>query len=94
LATTEPAATTEFSPIVTPPMMVALAAIHKLFSITIGFPKSGCASLRRFNGMARRDDAHVRPNHHIVRDVEAAKVIETTINRLTNEMTLVLLANG
>jgi hypothetical protein len=38
LVTTEPAATTEFSPTVTPPMMVAPAAIHTFFSITIGFP--------------------------------------------------------
>jgi len=36
--TTEPAAITEFSPIVTPPMMVAPAAIHTLFSITTGVP--------------------------------------------------------
>ena len=32
LVTTEPAATTEFSPTVTPPMMVAPAAIHTFFS--------------------------------------------------------------
>jgi len=38
LVTTEPAAITEFSPIVTPPMMVAPAAIHTLFSITTGVP--------------------------------------------------------
>jgi hypothetical protein len=29
--------------------------------------------------MARRDDAHVRPDHHIVRDVEPAKVIESAV---------------
>jgi hypothetical protein len=29
--------------------------------------------------MARRDDAHARPDHHIVRDVEAAKVIESAV---------------
>jgi hypothetical protein len=29
--------------------------------------------------MARRDDAHVRPDHHIVRDVEAVKVIESAV---------------
>ena len=29
--------------------------------------------------MARGDDTDVRPNHHIVRDVEAAKVIESTV---------------
>ncbi|HEY9228105.1 MAG TPA: hypothetical protein VIP11_15720 [Gemmatimonadaceae bacterium] len=37
LVTTEPAATTEFSPIVTPPMMVAPAAIQTFLSIAIGF---------------------------------------------------------
>ena len=29
--------------------------------------------------MAGRDDADVRPNHHIVCDVEAAKVIKSTV---------------
>jgi hypothetical protein len=29
--------------------------------------------------MARRDDAHVRPDHHIVCDVETAKVIECAV---------------
>lgn len=29
--------------------------------------------------MARCDDAHVRPDHHIVCDVEAAKVIESAV---------------
>ena len=29
--------------------------------------------------MARRDDAQVRPDHHIVRDVEAAKVVESAV---------------
>src|SRR6201999_1142468 len=37
------------------------------------------ASLRRLKGVARRDDAHVRPNHHIVRDIEAAKVVESAV---------------
>jgi hypothetical protein len=37
LVTTEPAATTEFSPTVTPPMIVAPAAIHTFLSITMGF---------------------------------------------------------
>ncbi len=37
------------------------------------------AALRRFKGMAGRDDAHVRPDHHIVRNVEAAKVIESAV---------------
>lgn len=37
LVTTEPAATTEFVPIVTPPMMIAPAAIRTPFSITMGF---------------------------------------------------------
>jgi hypothetical protein len=37
LVTTEPAATTEFSPTVTPPMIVAPAAIQTFFSITMGF---------------------------------------------------------
>jgi hypothetical protein len=36
LVTTEPAATTEFSPTVTPPMIVAPAAIHTFLSITMG----------------------------------------------------------
>jgi hypothetical protein len=44
-----------------------------------GLSDCGGASLRRFKGMARRDDAHVRPDHHIVRDVEAAKVIESAV---------------
>ena len=29
--------------------------------------------------MARGDETDVRPDHHIVRDVEAAKVIESTV---------------
>ena len=29
--------------------------------------------------MARRDDGRVRPDHHIVCDVEAAKVIESAV---------------
>src|SRR6478672_647540 len=37
LVTTEPAATTEFSPTVTPPRIVAPAAIHTFLSITMGF---------------------------------------------------------
>src|ERR1700730_9745634 len=36
LVTTEPAATTEFSPTVPPPMIVAPAAIHTFLSITMG----------------------------------------------------------
>jgi hypothetical protein len=44
-----------------------------------GISDCGAASLRRFKGMARRDDAHVRPDHHIVCDVEAAKVIESAV---------------
>src|ERR1700722_2677342 len=38
LVTTEAAATTEFSPTVTPPTIVAPAAIHTFLSITMGFP--------------------------------------------------------
>src|SRR6185437_15161173 len=38
LVTTEPAATTEFSPIVNPPTMVAPAAIQTFLSMTMGFP--------------------------------------------------------
>ena len=38
LVTTDPAATTEFSPTVTPPMIVAPAAIQTFLSITMGFP--------------------------------------------------------
>src|SRR6185312_13449223 len=37
------------------------------------------APLGRFNGMARRDDAHVRSDHHIVGNVESAKVIEGAV---------------
>src|SRR5260370_9939789 len=37
LVTTEPAATTDFSPTVTPPMMVAPAAVQTFLSITMGF---------------------------------------------------------
>jgi len=48
LVTTEPAATTEFSPTVTPPMMVTPAAIHTLFSITMGFP---IVAARRSEGL-------------------------------------------
>ncbi len=29
--------------------------------------------------MTRRDEAHVRPNHHIVPNVEAAKIIESAV---------------
>jgi hypothetical protein len=29
--------------------------------------------------MARRDDTHVRPDHHIVGNVEPAKVVERAI---------------
>jgi len=38
LVTTEPAATTEFSPTVTPPTIIAPAAIHTFLSIAIGVP--------------------------------------------------------
>ena len=37
LVTTDPAPMTEFSPIVTPPMIVTPAAIHTFLSIAIGF---------------------------------------------------------
>src|ERR1700678_926224 len=47
LVTTEPAATTEFSPTVTPPMMVAPAAIQTFLSITMGFPTTDA---RRWDG--------------------------------------------
>ena len=47
LVTTAPAATTEFSPTVTPPMIVAPAAIQTFLSITMGFPTS---SARRWEG--------------------------------------------
>ena len=36
-------------------------------------------SLRRFNRMARRDEAHIRPDQNIVSDVESAKVIEGAV---------------
>src|SRR5258708_4628387 len=44
-----------------------------------GLSDCGGASRRRFKGMARRDDAHVRPDHHMVRDVESPKVIESAV---------------
>jgi pimeloyl-ACP methyl ester carboxylesterase len=44
-----------------------------------GLSDCGSAALRRFKRMASRDDAHVRPDHHIVCDVEAAKVIESAV---------------
>ena len=45
LVTTEPAATTEFSPTVTPPMTVAPAAIQTFLSITIGLAMTTVAPL-------------------------------------------------
>jgi hypothetical protein len=42
--TTAPAPTTEFSPTVTPPSMVAAVAIHTFVSIAIGFPSLASAS--------------------------------------------------
>jgi hypothetical protein len=74
LVTTEPAATTEFSPIVTPPMIVAPVSLNR-----DGLSDRGVPAPRRLEGMARRDDADVRPNHHIVRDFEPAKVIESAV---------------
>ena len=44
-----------------------------------GLSDGGDASPRRFKGVACRDNADVRPDHHIVCDVEAAKVIESAI---------------
>ena len=44
-----------------------------------GLSNSGGASLRGFEGMAGRDDADVRPDHHIVRDIEVAQVIKSTV---------------
>jgi hypothetical protein len=41
----------------------------------MGFSDCGGASLREFTGRARRDDADVGSDHHIVCYVEAAKVI-------------------
>jgi hypothetical protein len=40
LVTTAPAATTEFSPTITPPIMVAPVAIQTFFSMMIGFASS------------------------------------------------------
>src|ERR1700722_301743 len=37
------------------------------------------APLRRFDGMAGRDDAHVRPDHYIVGNIEPAKVIKSVV---------------
>src|ERR1700676_3879719 len=34
---------------------------------------------RRFDGMAGRDDAHVRPDHHILGNVEPAKIIKSAV---------------
>jgi hypothetical protein len=47
LVTTEPAATTEFSPTVTPPIVVAPAAIQTFLSITMGF---AITDARRWEG--------------------------------------------
>lgn len=47
LVTTDPAATTEFSPTVTPPIMVAPAAIQTFLSITMGF---AITPFRRWEG--------------------------------------------
>ncbi len=77
--TTEPAATTEFSPIVTPPTIVALAATQTFLINDDGLSDCGGVAPRRFKGMAGRDDAYVWPDHHIVRDVEAAKVIKSAV---------------
>ena len=44
-----------------------------------GLSDGGGAAARGFKGMARRDEAHVRPDHHIVCDVEAAKVIKRAV---------------
>jgi hypothetical protein len=64
LVTTEPAATTEFSPTVTPPMIVAPAAIHTFLSITMDF---AVVKARRRDGstgwpdvMMRSQSAHPR----------------------------------
>ena len=54
-------------------MIVAPAAIRTLRSIAMGLPI--VTAPRRLDGMPRGDAAHVRPDHHIVRDVEAAEVI-------------------
>ena len=77
--TTEPAATTEFSPTVTPPMMVAPAAIHTFLSITMGFPMVAARRCEGSMGWPAVMMTHVRPDHHIVSDVEAAKVIESAV---------------
>ena len=60
-------------------MMVAPAAIQTLLSITMGFADGDGAALRRFKRMARRDQAHIRPDHHIVCDVEPAEVVERAV---------------
>jgi len=54
LVTTKPAATTEFSPTVTPPMIVAPAAIHAFLSITMGF---AIVKARRRDGSTGWPDA-------------------------------------
>jgi hypothetical protein len=44
-----------------------------------GLSDGGGTALRRLKWMGRCDDAHIRPDHHIVRDVEAAKIIESAV---------------
>jgi hypothetical protein len=44
-----------------------------------GLSNCSGAALRRFKGMARRDDAYVRSDHHIVGNVQATKVIESAV---------------
>src|SRR5271154_1187503 len=44
-----------------------------------GLSDCGGASPRGFKGMAGGDDTDVWPDHHIVQDVEAAKVVESTV---------------
>jgi len=77
LVTTNPR-NNRVSPTVTPPMIVAPAAIHAFLSITMGFAigRRAAETVRR---MARRDDAHVRPDHPHRRQCRAAKIIKSAV---------------
>ena len=79
LVTTEPAATTEFSPTVTPPIIVAPAAIQTFLSITMRFPIVAVRRCAGSSGWPAVMMLTFGPDHHIVPDVEAAKIIESAV---------------
>jgi hypothetical protein len=66
---------TEFSPTVTPPMMVAPGCDPDASLDHGGLCDHEGTPLGRFNWTARRDDAHVRPDHHIIGKLDPAKVV-------------------